>query len=391
MWLNQWQTHQFNLDFETFDGETEIVIVTDFSAVYEVRVCLSVSSTQLQRAPPSYAARPHPRSLAAGPPRSIQMKQAETEKCSHGTTCNCLVALVLYKPVGSSASDQPKCDVWRIWSPKKGNAAFNQMAMREIGPHYKVPSKVPRLELMKIKSDGQRAQYKGAPNLGAMAEMPHPPVEVNTIDCMCKSGGTMSCGNFMEPGIGIKCSHDFFPSHHGSGAWDSYGKDGPKGMDRDTKFKQSTLRYDYKGCYDWCCKNMAAPSDKKEHRGIFGADGDYIWRAYAETNDGNGFPVIPKDRDFQKIQGSNELYSFHARSAFAPTLEVDFVSCYCEGCRGNSGCLYTRYTRAHVADKTTPEIYTTHMHAPVPANQRQNRSNRSRGGRGAAADDSDGE
>ena len=37
MWLNQWQTHQFNLDFETFDGETEIVIVTDFSAVYEVR------------------------------------------------------------------------------------------------------------------------------------------------------------------------------------------------------------------------------------------------------------------------------------------------------------------------------------------------------------------
>ena len=26
------QTHQFNLDFETFDGETEIVI-TDFSAV----------------------------------------------------------------------------------------------------------------------------------------------------------------------------------------------------------------------------------------------------------------------------------------------------------------------------------------------------------------------
>ena len=37
MWLNQWQTHQFNLDFETFDGKTEIVIVTDFSAVYEVR------------------------------------------------------------------------------------------------------------------------------------------------------------------------------------------------------------------------------------------------------------------------------------------------------------------------------------------------------------------
>lgn len=37
MWLNQWQTHQINLDFETFDGAKEIVIVTDFSAVYQVR------------------------------------------------------------------------------------------------------------------------------------------------------------------------------------------------------------------------------------------------------------------------------------------------------------------------------------------------------------------
>ena len=67
------------------------------------------------------------------------MKQAETEKCSHGTSCNCLVALVLYKPGGITT---PKCDVWRIWSQKKGNAAFHQMAMRDIGPYYKVVGKV---------------------------------------------------------------------------------------------------------------------------------------------------------------------------------------------------------------------------------------------------------
>ena len=46
------------------------------------------------------------------------------------------------------------------------------------------------------------------------------------------------------------------------------------------------------------------------------------------TTSGNGFPVIPKDRDFQKIEGSNEFYSFHARSEYAPTLEVEFISCY---------------------------------------------------------------
>ena len=107
------------------------------------------------------------------------------------------------------------------------------------------------------------------------------------------------------------------------------------------------------------------------------------------TTSGNGFPVIPKDRDFQKIEGSNEFYSFHARSEYAPTLEVEFVSCYCEGCRAKTGCLCTHYTRAHVADKSTPELYTTHMHAPVPANQQRRQTRSSRNQRGAADEGSD--
>ena len=95
----------------------------------------------------------------------------------------------------------------------------------------------------------------------------------------------------------------------------------PKAMDRDTKFKQSTLRYDYHSCYKWCVNpenKMDKPSEKKEHRGIFGADGDYHWRAYAESEDGNGHPVIPKDRSFQALPGSNELYCFRAVSALKP-------------------------------------------------------------------------
>jgi hypothetical protein len=38
IWLCQWIAHQFNLDYETFKGICEIIIVTDFSAVYKVNL-----------------------------------------------------------------------------------------------------------------------------------------------------------------------------------------------------------------------------------------------------------------------------------------------------------------------------------------------------------------
>ena len=42
------------------------------------------------------------------------------------------------------------------------------MAMKEIANYYKTtPGKVPRLARVKVKSDGQRSQYKGELNLGA--------------------------------------------------------------------------------------------------------------------------------------------------------------------------------------------------------------------------------
>jgi hypothetical protein len=36
MWLCQIIPHQFNIDYETFDGSKEIIIVTDFSVIYKV-------------------------------------------------------------------------------------------------------------------------------------------------------------------------------------------------------------------------------------------------------------------------------------------------------------------------------------------------------------------
>ena len=80
------------------------------------------------------------------------------------------VAVVNSSGSGSdSSSGDPKprpvkCDVWRVWSQKKGNAAFHQMAMKEIAAYYK-QNVLPELRSVKLKTDGQRSQFKGHKNL----------------------------------------------------------------------------------------------------------------------------------------------------------------------------------------------------------------------------------
>jgi len=186
------------------------------------------------------------------------------------------------------------CDVWRIWSQTKGNAAWHEMAIKEIGEFYQ-NGPVPGLSRIRLNSDGQRAQFKGRKNLGAMAELPHPllALEVcSTIDCLCMPDDR-TCGRHMEPGLGIEVYHDFSASHHGSGPVDNYGKDGRRAMDDDVACGD-LIRYNYEHCFDWCTKWMPVTSDKKKHLGTFGANGAYIWRAYSKLGDANprGFPVV---------------------------------------------------------------------------------------------------
>ena len=175
-WKEQWQNHQITLDDETFDGDTAISAHVDFSAIY-------------------------------------QMKQAVTEKCGHGPSCNQLVGVVLHSPGPQPEGGGKRpvtCDYWRAWSQVKGNAAFHQTWIREIIDHYKFgprqgtgsggesgggvggrtgPPAVPNLDVVKIKSDGQRSQFLGRKNLGLAAELPHPNVKVDRVDCMCLEDG----------------------------------------------------------------------------------------------------------------------------------------------------------------------------------------------------------
>ena len=150
-----------------------------------------------------------------------------------------------------------RCDVWRIWSQKKGNAAWHQKALKEIGQYYKC-DKVPGLTTIKLKSDGQRAQFKGHKNLGATAEWPHPkmPLEDSKgIDCLCLAGGKACNSSHMKPGQEISLLNDFPPSHHGSGPVDNYSNDARRGMDADVA-EGKLGRYNYVHCYDWRMQSL---------------------------------------------------------------------------------------------------------------------------------------
>lgn len=238
------------------------------------------------------------------------------------------------------------------------------MAMKEIALYYK-QHVLPDLRRVKVKSNGQRSQYKGHKNLGEMAEWPHAklPLDIcKSINCLCLPGGKACKGEHMKPGQGLEMFHDFAASHRGSGPVDSYSKDAREGMDLDVATGR-LVRYNYVHCFDWAMEKMAKPSLQKKRRGIYGANGKYFWRAYSDGTDDNsrGFPVIPDDRSFQQLPGSNEIYGWRAKHAFLPRLEALFIPCYCKNCRvgKSSDCKYRHITHSLVAGGAS-EFFTTH-------------------------------
>jgi len=87
------------------------------------------------------------------------------------------------------------------------------------------------------------------------------------------------------------------------------------------------------------------------------------WRAYNKSGEPNprDFPVIPAVRDYEALEGSNEIYHWRSRSDYLPQLEALFVSCYCVICRsGNhASCKYRHVTHSLVAGYGA-KIFTTH-------------------------------
>lgn len=107
------------LFIQTFNGQIEIPVKTDFAAGNE-------------------------------------MKAKNTLTCEHPTIAQQCVALVLHSPgVGVVGEERPVvCDYWRVWSNAKPSYRFHQLVMDKIAAHYKII--IPGLVRMKIYSDGCR-------------------------------------------------------------------------------------------------------------------------------------------------------------------------------------------------------------------------------------------
>ena len=100
-------------------------------------------------------------------------------------------------------------------------------------------------------------------------------------------------------------------------------------------------RYNYLHCYDISKERLRAPPppEARPRRGDCNTccNGDYLWRAYSDGSDLEALQrdqredvtILPKDRMFQSISGSNGLYSFTADHPYLPEVRGQFVSCHC--------------------------------------------------------------
>ena len=211
--------HQEDLDVGTFNAETTVMAKTDFAA-------------------------------------NAELQAQHTRTCEQPTSASQDVALVIHSPK-ESVNGKPRevvCDYWRAWSNAKPSSQFHQAVMDEIADHYKI--RIPKLDTLKIKSDGCGYQYKGRQNFANLARF---------HEDHCK---------------GVRQWHDFPASHHYSGPHDNAGKQPRIKMRRDEASGKSRcapsvllhLCYDEycfcnsTGCMTTTCAMSIAPSTCKHRR-----------------------------------------------------------------------------------------------------------------------------
>lgn len=303
MFVKEWTAVQRDKMIDMLDPATEIVVVCDYAAKYE-----------------------------------MEQRDVGTETCSHGT-CSQYVAIVIYFEFNGKTFVR-KTDVFRGWSEADSSAAYHHAMLKEIVEAMRTP--VQRLSKVYVVSDNCHHQFKGHKNFGLLAACPHHPNVPPSEPCHCREGG-LACGKPLAPGLGVTVVHDFLAAHNASGPVDSYGKDPRTAMDNASSFGRAQ-RYNARSCYQWCCQNMAGPSSKKRHRGVFAATGQYHFRYLeqqarrpgrmaaseeaAQEVPADVVPIWP-DQEFQTLTGSNELYHFKADRFDVPMVKASFIPCYC--------------------------------------------------------------
>ena len=362
LWIDAMTKHMQHLDVATFDGNTAIVVMSDFAA-------------------------------------AAKLQAAYTATCEWPTTANQCVALVLHSPSALEGNGKPrkvKCDYWRAWSDAKAGEQFHQMLMRDIASYYK--TLIPTLRKMKCKTDGCSHQYKGFRNffmlatfhlseqspqaavaaLSAMsatataaskkvtasASVALREVRLAPLDkggasrkCLAQGAGSWVAKKAFEMGaaaargaiavqqrcvpVGITQENDFPASHHYCGPHDNAGKVPRVGMRRDEGFENARI-YDYDKCYGWCVQNMPTPSKRTDEKGTWACSGIHQWRCYSSGTDmyKHTHPNIPPKSTIKHsgVPGSAERYSYRglaiqATSSLPACVESKFMQCYCLQCR----------------------------------------------------------
>ena len=110
---------------------------------------------------------------------------------------------------------------------------------------------------------------------------------------------------------------------------------------------------------------VRAPSDRKSHRGLFAATGDFHWRFLrpeGQASSSTPAVTVSATRSYQPLPGSNELYHFRAESLSKPEIKASFVQCYCKHHKaGQPGlCRFDFYVDAQLDDPSKgPETFLT--------------------------------
>ena len=318
IWLWQWCAWQKKLCVATFHRTTEIVVVIDWAAVYE-------------------------------------MKGDFVGTCERPVSCKQLVAIVLYLP-GATKDGMERAvqtDCWRWWTDCRKNARFNMLALREIVYYYKygtrwsVPNgqwstrgvgQVPNLARILLFGDGCTSENKGRFFFGRMAQAPHPDVfqqqEEQGQPRPLKPGASSTSW-----GCGVELCLEVGAPHHNSNIVDSVGKDARRAMDNAVLHDRLLTIFDFAACYRWCVTNMAVPSEEHAHEGTYGCNGRYLLGALSsgEFPNPDGFPVLDTtdECNFPPLRGSNQLFSFRGLDTsdrevpHANELSYGFVPCFC--------------------------------------------------------------
>ena len=310
----------FHVDCESFDPETEAVILADFAS-------------------------------------AMKLGSGFKGTCESDATCNLYVVLVLFFNKHTGERD---CHWVRFWSPAAASAQFHHDALKATVNHLK--SYVTDLKRVLLWTDGCKGQYKGRTCFGrsSYARMRSLPTKFHAA---------RDVDDWIPHCYGVEVIHSFFASHHASGVQDSAGKDARLAMIREIGFVKESI-YDYHQCYIWSTLNMGQPKKPKDKARDWSPSA-YFWFAFSDGSDAHRLTynyISPEYVDFKPVKGSDSCYEFSAAAlgvGAAESLRAGDSEAVIWSRQYPCRCLPCRHKRRGSGDDKDDDCWNLHFFAPA--------------------------